>query len=76
MTRKFDYRDALRHPTTRVRIGRRADGTSCEHPYEKGEPSGYLQWHAWAEKREKTYSQSQCPECGLWVIYERRRVAV
>ena len=73
LPRKFDIREADRHTTTRVRIGRRADGTACEHPYMKDEPSGYLQWTEWAEKKSKTHDQTQCPDCGLWAIYSRKR---
>ena len=31
-------------------------------------PTGYVQWHAWAERMAKTHVQSKCPGCGLWVI--------
>lgn len=34
------------------------------------DPSGYLQWHAWAERMAKTHKQRQCKGCGLWAIWE------
>ena len=72
--RPFSEREALDHVRTGRRIGRRAEGMACEHPYLKSEPSGYLAWHEWAEKRSRRYEQEQCPDCGLWVIW-RRKVA-
>lgn len=39
----------------------------------KGEPEGYLQWHAWAEKKIKTHKQSRCPGCGLYVIWTSKK---
>lgn len=33
------------------------------------DPSGYLQWHAWAEKMAKTHDQIRCPTCGFWAIW-------
>ena len=41
-------------------------------------PSGYLQWHAWAETKSKTHQQERCPGCGLWAIWvpkPKRKVA-
>ena len=35
-------------------------------------PEGYLQWHAWAEKKSKTHKQKKCPGCGLWAIWVKR----
>lgn len=35
------------------------------------EPDGYLQWHAWAEKKSKTHHQIKCPGCGYYVIWVR-----
>jgi hypothetical protein len=35
----------------------------------KDKPSGYLEWHKWAEEMEKTHNQTQCPHCGYWVIW-------
>jgi len=36
------------------------------------EPSGYLQWHEWAEKKAKTHEQTRCPTCGYWVVWVLR----
>lgn len=36
------------------------------------DPPGYLQWHAWAEKKAKTHVQIQCPTCGFWAIWKRK----
>lgn len=55
------------HSETRVRVQ-----GDCRHPYLPDEPSGYLAWGEWAERKAKTHDQEQCPECGLWVIYKRR----
>ncbi len=44
----------------------------CEHPYEADEPSGYVQWHYWAERHQKTHKHARCKKCGLWVICSRR----
>lgn len=35
-------------------------------------PEGYLQFHAWAEKKMRTHEQVQCPTCGWWAIWKRR----
>lgn len=67
--RPFSHREASRHTETRVRIGERADGTACEHPYPSDEPSGYIQWQDWAMRKAKTHKQQRCPDCGLWTIY-------
>jgi len=32
-------------------------------------PSGYLAWHAWAEKMSKTHRQAKCPSCGFWAVW-------
>lgn len=32
-------------------------------------PSGYLDWHAWAERMIQTHKQAQCDTCGLWAIW-------
>jgi hypothetical protein len=55
------------HSVTRVRVK-----DDCRHPYLRDEPSGYLAWHEWAEKKAKTHEQRQCPKCGLWSIYVKR----
>ena len=33
-------------------------------------PSGYLAWHAWAEKKAKTHEQHRCPKCGFWTLWK------
>jgi len=48
----------------RERVRRYKD---CVHPFHPKEPSGYIGWHAWAEKHGKTHRQHQCPDCGLWL---------
>lgn len=35
-------------------------------------PNGYLARSEWAENMLKSHRQSQCPTCGLWVIWTRR----
>lgn len=36
-------------------------------------PSGYVEWHEWAEKKAKTHEQHKCPTCGLWVIWKPKK---
>jgi len=36
-------------------------------------PEGYLEWHAWAEQMGRTHDQKQCPECGRYAIWEKRK---
>ena len=43
----------------------------CAHPYERGEPNGYVAWHDWADKHCKTHEHTRCPKCGLFVICAR-----
>lgn len=35
-------------------------------------PEGYIQWHSWAEKMNKTHKQRKCVGCGLYAIWEPR----
>lgn len=46
----------------------------CKHT---PSPEGYIQFHAWAEKKSKTHRQIRCPVCGLWAIWvpKKGRVA-
>jgi hypothetical protein len=44
---------------------------TCNHRL-KGEPEGYVQWHEWAEKKNKTHYQVKCDKCGLYAIWKRR----
>lgn len=37
-------------------------------------PDGYIQWHDWAKEKEETHVQEQCPKCGKWAIWKRKRV--
>lgn len=32
-------------------------------------PTGYVEWHDWAEEMSKTHKQTQCPTCQLWVVW-------
>lgn len=32
-------------------------------------PSGYIQWHNWAEKKMRTHRQRHCPTCGRLAIW-------
>lgn len=43
--------------------------SDCKHT---PSPNGYIQWHEWAEKMEKTHVQERCPICGLWAIWKAR----
>lgn len=38
-------------------------------------PAGYLQWHSWAERMERTHIQRQCRGCGLWSIWEPKETS-
>jgi len=33
------------------------------------EPSGYIDWAAWAELKKKTHDQQRCPTCGLYHLW-------
>lgn len=35
-------------------------------------PSGYIQFHEWAEKKSKTHKQIKCPTCGFWAIWVKK----
>lgn len=46
----------------------------CPHFEDHTEsPSGYLQWHAWAEKMARTHRQVKCGGCGKWSIWIPKR---
>lgn len=34
-------------------------------------PEGYIQWHAWAEKKMKKHTCLRCPICGKFAIWKR-----
>ena len=36
-------------------------------------PTGYLNWHAWAERKHRTHRQERCPGCGLWKLWRSRK---
>lgn len=36
-------------------------------------PSGYCEWHEWAEQMLKTHECQQCPKCGLWAVWVPRK---
>jgi len=36
------------------------------------QPTGYLEWHEWADKKAKTHRQVRCPGCGLFQIWVRK----
>lgn len=38
-------------------------------------PPGYLAAHEWAERMMQAHEQRQCPGCGLWTIWVRKRRA-
>ncbi len=42
----------------------------CKHT---PSPSGYVEWHEWAEKKSKTHVQEKCPACGLWAVWRPKR---
>lgn len=35
-------------------------------------PSGYIEWHEWAEKKARTHDQHRCPVCDGWAIWKRK----
>jgi hypothetical protein len=41
--------------------------TCAEHTYG---PSGYPDWHEWAEEMSKTHVQQKCGTCGCYLIWE------
>lgn len=36
------------------------------------EPTRYLSWHTWAEKKSKNHNQLKCEKCGLFHIWKRK----
>ena len=41
--------------------------TSCDdHTYG---PTGYAEWHEWAERKSTTHTQQRCRGCRLWLIW-------
>ena len=39
-------------------------------------PSGYIQWHEWAEKKSKTHKQIKCTCCGLYLVWIRKGITM
>lgn len=37
------------------------------------QPSGYIAWHDWAQKKTKTHRQVRCQGCGLFSIWVPRK---
>lgn len=33
------------------------------------QPTGYLQWHYWADRAAKTHDQIRCEQCGRWAAW-------
>jgi hypothetical protein len=38
----------------------------------RGEPEGYLAWHEWARRKNKTHRSTRCPGCGLYKVWKPR----
>ncbi len=36
-------------------------------------PTGYLDWHSWAEQMSKTHKQRKCCGCGRYAIWEPKK---
>lgn len=36
-------------------------------------PQGYIEMHAWADKKLKTHINTQCPGCGLWAVWVKKK---
>lgn len=36
-------------------------------------PSGYIDWHEWAEKKSRRHKQTICPGCKRFKIWVRRK---
>ena len=53
----------------RRRTWRNPDGVVCVHPYEPGEPSGYVAWHVWADRqRRRPRQRCATPGCPIVVF--------
>jgi len=35
-------------------------------------PDGYIHWHEWAEKMNKSHKQIKCEKCGLFSIWIKK----
>lgn len=38
----------------------------------RDEPTGYVTWHEWAEKMDRTHEQHPCPSCGRLSVWRKR----
>lgn len=47
-------------------LGVGVKGMKCKHIKE---PTGYIEWHNWAEKKSRTHRQIRCEKCGLYKIW-------
>lgn len=54
------------------RRSKAADGPCSNTGQHTEGPDGYADWHLWAMRMAKTHEQSQCRDCGLWKVWERR----
>ncbi len=45
--------------------------TACPNAsaHNDDKPSDYTQEEQWARRKLRTHEQTQCPDCGLWVIW-------
>lgn len=44
----------------------------AKHYAGKDEPSGYVAWHEWVERKGNTHNQLKCPGCGLYAIWKKK----
>jgi hypothetical protein len=47
------------------------DKSYCEHT-PGAEERDYIKWHAWVAKMKNTHRQTQCHNCGLWVVWIKK----
>lgn len=63
-------------PPSRHRIAGAHGYTQATCPnrskHTKGQPETEVVWHAWADKKQQTHDQVQCPVCGFWCIWKKR----
>jgi hypothetical protein len=45
----------------------------CRHTHYKDEPTGYVAWFDWVERKATTHEQLQCPVCHRWAIWKPKR---
>lgn len=64
--------------TTRAFRSSRIMEANCPsfHDHTPDAPEGYIQWHAWAQRMNKTHKQTKCSGCSLYVIWiPKKKVA-